>query len=800
VTAIETTKESATSEVKELKACINDLVSALALPAIWSGGEPHQIVGALLDVLLGMLRVDFVYAVTKNASPGSESIEMIRFAEPENPDITAYAMGQLLKPWLQHDDCNTSVIVQNLIGEDDISIATTRLGLQNELGWLVAGSRRDNFPNATERLLLGVATNQAAIGLQEARFLFKQKRIAAELEQQVAQRTKELAAANEELKREIAERRKSEIELRTTINAIPAQVWSNDPNSSAVFQNQTYLKYAGLTAEALSGSDWQNTIHPDDAGTYVKKWLEIAASGLPGEAEARFRRFDGEYRWFLMRCVPVRDEQGKVIKWYGVNTDIDDWKRAESILRLNEAYMAEAQKLSRTGSFGWNVVSRRINWSEEAYRIWNLDPSVEPTLEFMYQRVHPDDLAHFKQILETGRHEGKDSEFEFRMRMPDHSIKHMHVVRRAMRDESGQIIELVGAIKDVTAEKEAFRQIQDLKDQLQRENVALREEVDAASMFEEIVGTSPALQAVLSRVSKVAPTDSTVLITGETGTGKELIARAIHKRSDRADGPFVSVNCASIPQSLIASELFGHEKGAFTGALQRRLGRFELAKGGTLFLDEAGELPAETQIALLTVLQDREFERVGGTQSIRADVRLIAATNRNLEVEIANGTFRSDLFYRLNVFPIEMPALRARREDIAMLTEYFIHRYAGEMGKKISSISKKTLDLFQAYNWPGNIRELQNIVERSLIVCETEIFSVDESWLAREPHYVDNGTQPLAKRMMNGEKEIIEAALIETKGRVSGPTGAAAKLGMPASTLESKIRVLNINKHQFKTG
>src|SRR5467141_3715681 len=252
------------------------------------------------------------------------------------------------------------------------------------------------------------------------------------------------------------------------------------------------------------------------------------------------------------------------------------------------------------------------------------------------------------------------------------------------------------------------------------------------SMFEEIVGSSPALQAVLSRVARVAPTDSTVLITGETGTGKELVARAIHKRSQRSARPFVSVNCAAVPPSLISSELFGHEKGAFTGAQQRRLGRFELAEGGTIFFDEIGELSAEAQIALLRVLQEREFERVGGSRPISTDVRVIAATNRNLRAAIAAGTFRLDLFYRLNVFPIEVPPLRQRKEDIPMLLEYFVKRYASRAGKNIRAIDKKTLDLFQSYEWPGNIRELQNVVERSVIVSSGDVFSVDESWLSKE--------------------------------------------------------------------
>jgi transcriptional regulator with PAS, ATPase and Fis domain len=307
------------------------------------------------------------------------------------------------------------------------------------------------------------------------------------------------------------------------------------------------------------------------------------------------------------------------------------------------------------------------------------------------------------------------------------------------------------------------------------------------------------LQAVLARVAKVAPTDSTVLITGETGTGKELVARAIHKRSPRASRAFVSVNCAATPPSLIASELFGHEKGAFTGALQRHLGRFELAEGGTIFLDEIGELPMETQIALLRVLQEREFERVGGTQSLRAEVRVIAATNRHLQAAIVAGTFRSDLFYRLNVFPIEIPSLRERQADIRMLVEYFINRYASKAGKKIRSIDKDCLALLQSYPWPGNIRELQNVIERSIILCDTESFSVDESWLSLESVSTPPASQVLAEELVSHEKEIIEAALAETKGRISGPSGAAAKLGIPASTLESKIKTLKINKYRFKS-
>jgi transcriptional regulator with GAF, ATPase, and Fis domain len=344
------------------------------------------------------------------------------------------------------------------------------------------------------------------------------------------------------------------------------------------------------------------------------------------------------------------------------------------------------------------------------------------------------------------------------------------------------------------------KEIRNLQDQLYKENVALREEIDKTSMFEEIVGKSPALQSLLSRLSKVAPTDSTVLITGETGTGKELVARAIHKRSRRSSHAFVTVNCAATPRDLIASELFGHEKGAFTGATQQRLGRFELAGGGTIFLDEVGELPTETQIALLRVLQEHEFERVGGNQHIQTDVRVIAATNRDLQGAIAAGAFRSDLFYRLNVFPIEVPPLRERQEDIPVLVEYFIDRYAKKAGKSSRGINTRSLELLQAYPWPGNIRELQNVIERSVILCDMENFSIDESWLSVQALATEPKSRPEPSRTLAGqEREMIEATLRECRGRVSGPSGAAAKLGIPGSTLDSKIRALKINKNRFKT-
>ena len=355
-------------------------------------------------------------------------------------------------------------------------------------------------------------------------------------------------------------------------------------------------------------------------------------------------------------------------------------------------------------------------------------------------------------------------------------------------------------IERTEALQKAVEEIRALKDQLYKENLALRDEIDQASMFEEIVGASPALQAVLTWVAKVGPTDSTVLITGETGTGKELIARAIHKSSRRSGRAFVSVNCAALAASLISSELFGHEKGAFTGATHRRLGRFELADGGTIFLDEVGELPPETQVALLRVLQEREFERVGGTQPVRVDVRIIAATNRDLKAATASGAFRQDLFYRLNVFPIDVPPLRERGDDILVLVEHLVQRYARIAGKNIRSIDKNTLELFESYDWPGNIRELQNVIERSVILTSGDILRVDESWLSKKPSQHSNSVEVSNVRGSDRDEErkIIEAALRRSRGRVSGPLGAAAKLKVPPTTLENKIKALNIRKSLFK--
>jgi formate hydrogenlyase transcriptional activator len=401
--------------------------------------------------------------------------------------------------------------------------------------------------------------------------------------------------------------------------------------------------------------------------------------------------------------------------------------------------------------------------------------------------VHPEDVTPLLEERGPGLSRGLPFEVEYRIRRKDGQYRWSLIRYQPLRDDQGQILRWYATGTDIDDRKRA-------EERMRNENLALREDIDRASMFEEIVGSSAGLQRVLAQAAKVAKTDSTVLLLGETGTGKELVARAIHRMSGRSARAFIRVNCAAIPPSLIASELFGHERGAFTGALQRRLGRFEAADGGTIFLDEIGDLPPETQIALLRVLQEREIERVGSSHPITVDVRVVAATNRDLDAAVESGAFRKDLYFRLNVFPIRIPPLRERVDDIPVLVEYLVERYARTAGKSIRHIKKRTLELLQAYDWPGNVRELQNVIERAVVLCEGETFVIDESWLKVYPSQPSKGTGPEVTTLAQGEKALIEAALAETHGRVSGPRGAAARLGIPRQTLESKIKALHIKK------
>jgi PAS domain S-box-containing protein len=752
-------------------------------------------------------------------------------------------------------------------------------------------------------------------------------------------------------------------EVQLMVDTIPTLAWSARADGSADFFNRRWLDYAGLSAEEASNWGWTVALHPEDRDRVMDYWRRLVPSEEAGEIEARLKRYDGEYRWFLFRAEPVRDSHGHIFKWFGANTDIEDRKRAEALLAAekrtleliaNGARLADILEnvCNTIDAQADNIISAVMLMDTDGKRLW---PAAGPRLPqgwieaitplktgtgigscgsaaFLKRRVivsdiatdplwvdyrdvalsyglraawsqpllskdqqvlgtfgmyyaeprtpsetdlrliegaghlaviaiegeraqaaltrafddiakseaelrtiidaipqlivaigtdgnflyanqavieytgltkeemksgnfpevfHPEDLERLREERDAAISRGFPFEYERRVRRRDGQYRWFLIQYNPLRDERGEVIRWYATGTDIDDRKQA-------EERTLQENFALREQIDQVFMFEEIVGSSPALKTVLSCIVRVAPTDTTVLITGETGTGKELIARAIHKASRRAGQAFITVNCAAIPSSLIASELFGHEKGAFTGALQQRQGRFEQAHSGTIFLDEIGELPAETQVALLRVLQERQFERVGGSHVISTDVRIIAATNSDLSAAITSGTFRADLFYRLNVFPVHVPPLRNRKEDIPMLVEYFVKRYAEKARKQISKIDKNTLRLCQSYPWPGNIRELQNIIERSVILCSGDIFRIDEAWLSGQNEPGRKPSGPLAQNVRNYEKELIEAALAESNGKVAGPNGAAAKLGIPRSTLDLKIKQLNVKKHTIR--
>ena len=716
--------------------------------------------------------------------------------------------------------------------------------------------------------------------------------------------------------------RESEQRFRAIFNEAGTGIAVVDLASGAPIENNRALqKMLGCSWKELSRLEtYDELTYKENREADAVLFREIRDGNVDSlRQEKHLVLRDGRSVWANVNFTLLRDPEGRPKYVIAIHEDITERKQSEEKLRRSEAELLEAQRLSHTGSWKHDLASGMVTISPEVHRIFDIGPGEKAfTADFFFGRIHPEDRPIEAQNYERAILANAGLESDYRIVLPSGSIKHLHNIGHPVLTETGELIGYVGTTMDVTAARIAehkirqnegeLRQIVDTvaqlvvflspdgraiyanrftleytglsledvkaddfrerifhpddverlreerrkslllgipfeneqrarrkdgqyrwfyirynalldeqgrptrwyaagidiedrkqtEEKIRKENLALREEIDHSLLFEEIVGGSPALQSVLARVAKVAPTDSSVLITGETGTGKELFARALHKRSLRSSRAFVSLNCAATPATLIASELFGHEKGAFTGALQRRLGRFEHAEGGTIFLDEIGELPAETQIALLRVLQEREFDRVGGSRPIRTDVRVIAATNRNLESAIEAGAFRKDLFYRLNVFPIEIPPLRERKEDIPTLIEYFVQRYSRKVGKKIRTIEKKTLELLETYSWPGNIRELQNVIERSVIFCETDLFSVDPSWLSFETLPTPPSDATVAKMSPAQEREAIERALTSAEGRVSGPSGAATQLGIPASTLESKIRALKINKYRFK--
>ena len=601
--------------------------------------------------------------------------------------------------------------------------------------------------------------------------------------------------SHEALTNALADVRKSETELRRMTDAVAQSIVVLNPDGKAISANRVALEYTGLSLAEVQGDGFRERVfHRDD----VARLREARQRGLSGTApfenEQRALGADGQYRWFLIQYNPLVDDDGRVTCWYATGTDIEDRKRAENQLRQDERELRQLMDALPQHVLVLDKVGALLqaNRTMLDYKGCTLEEMKGVgTRERIDRDIHPDDLERVQGERRLGLSRGVPFEMEKRLLGKDKRFRWFLFRYNPVVDEDGAVVRWFATATDIEERKQA-------EDRMRNETVALREAIVRSSMLEEIVGSSPALRRVLAQVDKVAATDSTVLILGETGTGKELIARAIHNRSKRASRAFVSVNCAAVPSSLIASELFGHEKGAFTGAIQRRIGRFESADGGTLFLDEIGELPPETQVVLLRVLQERMFERVGGRRPIAVDVRVLAATNRDLAAAIAEGSFRQDLFYRLNVFPVYLPALRERGGDIPLLVEYLVARYAQKAGKRIQRIGNETMNLFKRYSWPGNVRELQNVIERAVILCDGETFSVDASWFAAERSKPPVRAMTLASDLSAHEKTMIENALRQASGRVSGANGAAARLGMPRQTLESKLKKLGIKPYHFR--
>jgi formate hydrogenlyase transcriptional activator len=689
---------------------------------------------------------------------------------------------------------------------------------------------------------------------------------------------KRAEAANAELQRQNERLRRSERDLREVVETIPCMAWSAAADGAAQFFNRRWLEYTGLTADQVQNWGWTVAVHPDDLNALVDYWRIVVASSESGETEARLRRFDGIYRWFLFRAAPSFNDKGKVAKWYGTNTDIDDRKRAEQALTIQNSRLQLLLKLTNQITTNLELrdvlraisacirelmdcdvvhISVRENASGE-FRIYALD--FPEGKGFVKEELVITPLGAGRRALDTlkptvrsieERHEFPPDYYELLVAEGVKSQCVIPLVNRGQavgvlaiarttnkpftQDDIGFLSEASGQIAIAIENSLAYRELSELKERLAQENLYLEQEIRGDMDFAQIVGSSPALKQVLQLVETVAPTDSTVLLLGETGTGKELVARAVHEHSRRKDRIFVKINCAAIPTGLLESELFGHEKGAFTGAISQKIGRLELADGGTLFLDEVADIPSEIQPKLLRALQEQEFERLGSTRTLKVNVRLIAATNRDLVQMVANREFRNDLYYRLNVFPIRVPPLRERKEDIPLLVGFFVQKFAKRMQRDIKRIPPAVMKAFTAWDWPGNIRELENLVERSVIltrgtaleapVAEMRKLSTEEherettdsrheeiSEIVRNTLQALNENQSLsderakkhadARQKKNAghakkQREEIMRALALSKGRVGGSDGAAARLGINRTTLLARIRKLGIDPKEY---
>jgi len=646
-----------------------------------------------------------------------------------------------------------------------------------------------------------------------------------------------------ERKRAEAALRQRERELQQLIDVVPHNILVFGADGIPVYANQGLRDYFGFTLEDVQADDFRARVyHPDDLDR-VRSEREGAISRVVGwETEARILRKDGQYRWFLIRSNPLQDERGRIVRWYSTGTDIEDRKQAEEALRRTQGELQKERDrlkllLELTNRVISNLdlrdllrdISASIREVMQCDAVGVMLPDSDRNQLRLYAQDCPECKGFFKEEMEiplegslpgkafqTGKsvvagsldltgldptaqsaavREGMNS---FCLLPLTSRSRVLGVVGLARREENAFTWEDAEFLTQVANQMAiavdnalAYSQIADLKDQLAQEKLYLEDEIRAEQGFEEIIGHSETLRAVLHQIETVAPTGSTVLIYGETGTGKELVARAIHNLSPRSANAFVKLNCAAIPTGLLESELFGHEKGAFTGAIAQRTGRFELAHQGTVFLDEIGEIPLELQPKLLRVLQEREFERLGSARTLRTDARLIAATNRDLAAMVNEQKFRGDLFYRLNVFPVHMPPLRDRQEDIPLLVRHFVQNFAQRMKKTIDSIPSETMDRLCCYHWPGNIRELQNVIERAVILTTGRILRVPLTELKSR-------AAPSSPRkhdtLDEAERKHIVAVLKDTHWVLSGPYGAAVRLGMKRTTLQHRMRRLGISR------
>jgi PAS domain S-box-containing protein len=705
-------------------------------------------------------------------------------------------------------------------GPGVVGIVLSTLGLTTFLrassGWLRIASY--DFPTYCVFFLFILLIWRFGRSRRRTELLLEQSR--DHLEKEVQARTTELMRMN--------------AEKETILDGAPLGIALLGPDHMVRHCNRGYETMLGFDRGELDGT--RAPLPEGEEAIWKAQEEQLRTGQRIIEYQAPRVRKDRSEFSASISAMPLFDDLGQYIGAVGViidNTErltqeaerqrlTTERKQIEEELRRRDAYLTEGERISHTGSWAWNTTTNEGFWSQEILRILGLDAeSDQLDLSAFCEYVHQDDIEELKVSWKSAIEQRIEIDHKHRILRPDGSIRYVRLLGRPFPQENGEN-ELIGTVMDVTEQHEDREALQEslrnnevllaqnqaLQEKLRRDNLSLQElnlalQDELADIqrnkFEKIIGGSPALQRTLNKVEQVAATDATVLITGETGTGKELIAQAIHENSKRARMPFRSINCAALPATLMAAELFGHEKGAFTGADRQRVGQFELAANGTLFLDEIGEIAIDMQATLLRVLEERSFERLGGTKLIPADVRVIAATNRDLHAAMRAGEFRQDLFYRLNAFPIEVPPLRERRDDIAMLVNHFVRLSAAKHGKVIRNIEKRGMELLRSYDWPGNIRELRNVIDTCVIVSPNEILSIDEELLFGTRPVDDAPMGSLQKEMANHERTLIERSLTETQGRVSGPSGAATLLHLPPSTLFARMKALKIDASKFKS-